>query len=118
MNKLQGIIRQAEQECDQDAAETAAAVRAVLTRLDYVGKRGLTRKAAGLREIVAASGIVLTELYERGEFHRLDPAELAEAISWFACDAKRRGDNTYRLPRDLNQLRRKAVDMYRKIATL
>jgi len=118
MNKLQSIIRQAEQECDQDAAETAAAVRSVLTRLDYLGKRGLTRKAGGLREIVAASGIVLTELYERGEFDRLDSAELAEAISWFACDAKRRGDNTYRLPRDLNQLRRRAVDGYWKIATI
>ena len=118
MNKLQGIIDHAHRESDEDAAETAATVRAVLTQLGYVGKQGLTHKAHGLREIVASSGIVLTELYEYGAFDRLDPAELAEAISWFACDANRRRENTYRLPHRLFKLHRQALRTFDHMAEL
>jgi superfamily II RNA helicase len=118
LNSLEGIIRQAERESDEEASETASAVRAVLSRLGYVGKKGLARKARGLREVVAPSGIVLSELYESGAFDRLGPEELAEVISWFASDARRRRDNTYRLPKDLARLRRQAVDTYNKIAAM
>ena len=122
MNKLQGIVEQAYRECDEDAAETAAAVRAVLTRLGYLdqrkGKGELTRKARGLREIVAPSGIVLSELYEQSAFDDLDAAELADVLSWFACDADRRRDNTYRLPRRLARARRQSLEMFQKIAAL
>ncbi|HLJ68532.1 MAG TPA: DEAD/DEAH box helicase [Chloroflexota bacterium] len=117
INKLKARVQNAEAECDQDAAETAEAVRSVLTALGYIAKRGMTRKAWGLREIVAPSGIVLSELYERGAFDNLDAAELAEVVSWFACDARRR-DNSYRLPRRLNQLRRRAIETFRSIAAL
>ena len=118
LNTLEGIIRQAERESDQEALQTAAAVRAVLSRLGYVTKKGLARKARGLREVVAPSGIVLSELYESGAFDRLGPAELAEAVSWFASDARRRRDNTYRLPKNLARLRRQAGDTYTKIAAM
>jgi superfamily II RNA helicase len=118
LNTLEGIIRQAERESDREASETAAAVRAVLSRLGYVSKKGLARKARGLREVVAPSGIVLSELYESGAFDRLGPEDLAEVISWFASDARRRRDNTYRLPKDLARLRRQAVDTYNKIAAM
>ncbi len=118
LHSLQGIIRQAERESDQEASETAAAVRAVLSRLGYVGTKGLARKARGLREVVAPSGIVLSELYESGAFDRLGPEELAEAVSWFASDARRRRDNGYRLSRNLARLRRQAVDTYTKIAAM
>jgi ATP-dependent RNA helicase HelY len=60
----------------------------------------------------------LSELYESGAFDRLGPEELAEVISWFASDARRRRDNTYRLPKDLARLRRQAVDTYNKIAAM
>jgi len=118
INKLEGIISQAQQECDQDAAETAAAVRTVLSRLGYVGKHGLSRKARGLREIVAPSGIVLSELYERGAFDNLDAGELAEAISWFASDANRRRENTYRLSRSPSRARHLSFEVFKKIAAL
>ncbi len=118
LNTLEGIIRQAESESDREALETAAAVRAVLLRLGYIGKRGLARKARGLREIVAPSGIVLSELYETGAMGRLTPEELAEAVSWFASDTRRRRDNYYRLPRNLAQLRRQSMDIYNKIAAM
>jgi ATP-dependent RNA helicase HelY len=118
VNKLESTIDQAQQECDQDAVETAEAVRSVLTRLGYVTKRGLAPKAAGLRELVAPSGIVLSELYVRGAFDGIDPAELAELISWFACDADRRRHNTFRLPARLARLRQEATVMFHKIAAL
>ena len=117
LNKLEARVRDAEVECDQQAVETAQAVRTVLTRLGYLSKRGLTRKARGLREIVAAPGIVLSELYGMGVFDDLEPAELAEVISWFASDSRRR-DNSYRLPRHLNDLRHLAIGTFRRIAAL
>jgi superfamily II RNA helicase len=118
VNKLRSIVRQAELECAQDAAQTAQAVRSVLARLGYMDKRGLTRKARGLREIVAPSGIVLSELYERGVFGDLDAAELAEVVSWFASDVKRRRENTYRQSRHLATLRHRARDVFVRIAAL
>jgi superfamily II RNA helicase len=78
----------------------------------------LTRKARGLREIVAAPGIVLSEMYEQGLFDRLDAAELAEAVSWFASDATRKRQNDYWLPRGLNRLRREAAGIFARIANI
>jgi superfamily II RNA helicase len=117
-NKLEATVQQGQQECDRDAAETAEAVRAVLRRLGYVNRRGLTRKARGLREIVAAPGIVLSEMYEQGLFDRLDAAELAEAVSWFASDTTRKRQNDYWLPRGLNRLRREASGIFARIANI
>jgi superfamily II RNA helicase len=118
MTKLDSIIAQAQQECDQEATDTAAAVRTVLSQLGYVTKQGLTRKARGLREIVAPSGIVVSELYERRAFESLDAPSLAEAVSWFACDQDRRRDNRYQLPRHLTQLRRQAQETFWKIEAM
>lgn len=118
VNQLKGIIRQATAECEKDASQTAGAVRTVLSRFGYMNKRGLTPKARGLREIVSGSGIVLSELYHRRAFAGLDAAELAEAMSWFASDAKRRRENTYRLPRRLQQLRHQAGETYERIAAM
>lgn len=118
INKLESVVRQAQQECEQEASETADAVRAVLWELGYVRADGLTAKARGLREIVAASGIVLCELYERGAFDRLAPAELAEVVSWFASDQDRRRQNRFWLPRDLTRLRRRANAEYMTVAQL
>ncbi|GAC1467286.1 MAG: hypothetical protein PVSMB7_13710 [Chloroflexota bacterium] len=118
VNKLESVVRQAQQECDQEASETADAVRAVLWTLGYVRKDGLTPKARGLREIVAASGIVISELYEQRAFDGLDSAELAEVISWFASDQDRRRQNHFVLPRGLARLRRRANAEYIKVAQM
>jgi ATP-dependent RNA helicase HelY len=61
---------------------------------------------------------VLSELYERRAFDDLDPAELAEVISWFASDTRRRPDNGYTLSRRLFTLRRQARTTYERIAAL
>jgi len=118
LNRLEGIVRQAQQECDREAIETAEAVGSVLEALGYVGKRGPTDKARGLREVVSPAGIVLSELYWDGALTNLPPADIAEVVSWFACDVNRRRDNAYRLPSPLFRLRHRAVDTYRRIAAL
>jgi superfamily II RNA helicase len=116
LQRLRQTIERAQTECDEAAEETARAVRSVLTRFGYVTKQGLSKKALGLQEIVAPSGIVLTELYADGAFDRLNAAELAEAISWFASDSHRRRDNFFRLPRQLQTLRRNALATFAQIA--
>lgn len=118
INKLKAVVRNAQRECDQEASETAEAVRAVLLSLGYIGKRGPTTKARGLKEIVAASGIVLSELYHQGALDRLDSAELAEVVSWFASDSNRRRENSYRVPRRLNLVRQSAIGTFQRIAAI
>jgi superfamily II RNA helicase len=118
LHRLRSTIEAAQAECDQAAEDTAHAVRWVLTKLGYITKRGRSRKARGLQEIVAPSGIVLSELYEDGAFDGLEPAELAEVMSWFASDANRRRENFFRLPRDLQALRRRSTQAFMHIAAL
>lgn len=118
VNKLQATIEQAQQECEQEASETADAVRAVLWTLRYVDEKGLTERARGLREIVAASGIVLSEIYHQGTFDRLAPAELAEVMSWFACDVERRKENKFWLPKHLQRIRRQAASTFGAVSEL
>jgi ATP-dependent RNA helicase HelY len=118
LHKLRVTIKQAQAECDQAAEDTAHAVRSVLNRLGYISKRGLARKAHGLQEIVAPSGIVLSEMYESRAFDGLDPSELAEVMSWFASDANRRRENFFRLPRHLQRIRRDAAETFRRIERL
>jgi superfamily II RNA helicase len=117
-NRVLRTIEEARLEGERDATETARAVRAVLTCLGYIDRHGLRPKAHGLRELVAPSGIVISELYHRGELEDLEPAELAEVLSWFACDVDRRRYNTYRLPEKLQRLQHVAQRCARHIRDL
>ncbi|MGH2441600.1 MAG: DEAD/DEAH box helicase [Chloroflexota bacterium] len=103
---------------DLEAHRTAEAVRNVLQLLGYIGKRGQNRKARGLREMVAAPGIVLSEIYLAGAFNGLAAPELAEVVSWFASDAKRRRYNSYQLPKKLTRIQREAIRTFRKIKNI
>jgi superfamily II RNA helicase len=118
INRLRAQIEQAERESDEIALETAESVRKVLMRLGYLDNHELAPKAYGMREIVAASGIVISEMYEHGAFRGVSSSELAEIISWFASDSARRRENTHQLPRKLSRMRREAMDMFRRIAAL
>ncbi|SRR5579884_68384 len=117
-SRLLRIIDSARRERDQDAERTARAVTAVLRRLGYVQPRGLGHKAAGLREMVAPSGIVISELYHEGVLMGLGAAELAEFLSWFACDVDRRRYNSFRLPLELWDLRGIADLAFRRVSGL
>lgn len=118
MNKLENVIRHAQMESDADAQEMAAAVQAVLAQLGYIRDGQLTRKAFGLKEIVAPCGIVVAELYEQGVFDHLDPSQLAEVLSWFASDSRKRRRNSYRLPEQLFRLRKEALNTFDQILEL
>ena len=117
-NRLQRAAEVVRLEREREAKQTARAVSAVLRTLDYVDRYGPRPKASGLREIVAPSGIVLSEMYHEGFFSTISPAELAEVLSWFASDVDRRRYNTYRLPHQLTDLRTKAEMVYRRISLL
>jgi superfamily II RNA helicase len=118
MQRLRAELAEADAESTEEALRTAEAVRAVLTRLRYIDQGELTRKARGMREIVSASGIVISELYEDGAFAGVSAPELAEVISWFAADSPRRRYNHYRLPKKLQNLRKRAQEVYRFIDSI
>ena len=71
-NRLLRTIEDSKRERDRDARRTAHAVSTVLRRLGYVDERGLRPKARGLRAMQAAGGIVLSELYHRGDLSDSD----------------------------------------------
>jgi superfamily II RNA helicase len=117
-NRLLRTIEGSRRERDRDAKRTAHAVSTVLRRLGYVDDRGLRPKARGLREMQAAGGIVLSEMYHRGDLSDLTPAELAEVLSWFASDADRRRYNSFSLPPDLEFVRASAQVTHRRVSGL
>jgi superfamily II RNA helicase len=108
-NRLLRVVEGARRERERDGEQTARAVTAVLTRLDYIRNGSLQPWAAGLREMVAPSGIVISEMYRDRMFDDLAPAELAEVLSWFACDVDRRRYNSLGLPANLRTLRAMAI---------
>jgi ATP-dependent RNA helicase HelY len=115
-NRLNRILESSRRERDRSADDIARAVISVLTRFGYVSGSGLTEKAAGLREIVAPSGIVISELYHDGAFQGLAPAELAEFLSWFASDTDRRRYNSFRLPHHLQAIRTMAEAAFQRVS--
>lgn len=117
-NRLVRAIEEARRERDRDAERTARAVSSVLHQLGYVDRRGVTRKAAGLREMVAPGGIVLSEMYHEGLLDELAPAGLAEVLSWFACDVDRRRWNRFQLPGHLRHVRSAADSLFGHISAL
>ena len=115
-NRLTRTIEDSKRERDRDAKRTAHAVNTVLKRLGYVDDHGLLPKARGLREMVAAGGIVLSEMYHRGDLSHLNAAELAEVLSWFASDVDRRRYNSFSLPTDLEFVRAQAQTTHRRVS--
>lgn len=111
-------LAEARRERDRDAQQTARAVGGVLRRLEYVTPEGLGRKAAGLKEIVAASGIVISEMYHQDMFDGMGAAELAEVMSWFASDVDRRRYNSFRLSPDLLAARADAEQVFQRVSGL
>ncbi len=80
------------------AARTIRAIETVLSRLGYVHAGTLTRKAAALREVFDANGIILVEAIVEGAFVEAAPADVMEALSWFCYDRERAFYNRFRMP--------------------
>jgi superfamily II RNA helicase len=115
-NRLRRAIETSRRERDRSADLIARGVTAVLKRLGYVRDERLTAKAAGLKEIVAPCGIVLSEMYHDGMLQGLAPGDLAEVVSWFANDADRRRYNSFRLPHHLRSVRSMSESMFLRIS--
>ncbi|MBM4416695.1 MAG: DEAD/DEAH box helicase [Chloroflexi bacterium] len=79
-------------------ARTIRAIEAVLARLGYIHQGALTGKAAALREIFDANGIILVEAIVGGTFDEASPADVLEALSWFCYDRDRAFFNRFRMP--------------------
>jgi len=110
------IVEAARGERERHGEKTAHAVGAVLERLGYIRDGAPQHKAAGLREMMAPSGIVISEMYHEGLLDDLAPAQLAEMLSWFACDIDRRRYNRLQLPVELQTLRSMAMLAFAEVS--
>ena len=117
-SRMVSVIEQANTERDYDADRTARGVSSVLRRLGYIERDALLPKSAGLREMVAPGGIVLSEMYWMGAFDHVAAGQLAEILSWFAHDQDRSRYNSFRLPPELQSIYSMAVMTFRRVSGL
>src|SRR5262249_33527396 len=80
------------------AGRTLRALERVLEGLGYLDYGRPTEKAAALRELFDANGLILSEALARGVFRDADAAEVIEALSWFCYDRDKAFYNRFRLP--------------------
>jgi ATP-dependent RNA helicase HelY len=94
---------------------TIAVLRAIgyIERDDDLGVKGRL-----LRAIFHPAGMVLTELIVNGGLDELNPAELAEVVSWFTFDDDRPLRNFNQLSQRLLQVRRDLFDARRSVVDL
>lgn len=79
-------LRQAHRHASLEAARTVHGLAEVLARFDYLHEGRPTPKAPYLRALFDTNALTLSELLLNGQLEALDPAELAEALSWFSTD--------------------------------
>lgn len=80
------------------ARRTLRSLERVLERFSYLRDGQPTRKAAALRELFDANGLILSEAVARGVFHGADAAEAIEVLSWFCYDRDKAFYNRFRIP--------------------
>jgi ATP-dependent RNA helicase HelY len=92
---------------------------AVLRALGYIERDDdLGVKGRLLRAIFHPAGMVLTELIINGGLDELNPAELAEVVSWFTFDDDRPLRNFNQLSQRLLQVRRDLFDARRSVVEI
>jgi superfamily II RNA helicase len=79
-------LRQARRQATVEARRTVQGLASVLERYDYLRQGRPTYKASYLRRLFDTNALTLSELLTNRQLEGLTPAELAEAISWFATD--------------------------------
>jgi superfamily II RNA helicase len=87
------------------ARRTLRSLERVLEQLRFVEDGRPTRKAAALRELFDANGLILVEALARGVFRNADAADLVEVFSWFCYDRDKAFYNHFRLPPELWDVR-------------
>ncbi|HEY3079408.1 MAG TPA: DEAD/DEAH box helicase [Chloroflexota bacterium] len=87
------------------ARQTLRSLERILEGLRFIEDGRPTRKAAALRELFDANGLILVEALTRGVFRDADAADLVEVFSWFCYDRDKAFYNHFRLAPELWDIR-------------
>ncbi|GAC1314583.1 MAG: hypothetical protein NVSMB2_04250 [Chloroflexota bacterium] len=86
LSRVDYELRRARRTATVEARRTVEGLARVLERYDYLRDARPTPKAPYLRSLFDTNALTLSELLTNGQLEPLEPAELAEALSWFAMD--------------------------------
>jgi superfamily II RNA helicase len=86
LSRVDYELRRARRTATVEARRTVEGLARVLERYDYLRDGRPTHKAPYLRSLFDTNALTLSELLTNQQLEALDPAEIAEALSWFAMD--------------------------------
>ena len=86
LSRVDYELRTARRVATVEARRTVEGLARVLERYDYLRDARPTSKAPYLRSLFDTNALTLSELLTNQQLEGLEPAEIAEALSWFAMD--------------------------------
>jgi superfamily II RNA helicase len=86
LSRVDYELRRARRAATVEARRTVDGLARVLERYGYLRDGRPTDKAPYLRSLFDTNALTLGELLTNGQLEGLEPAELADALSWFAMD--------------------------------
>jgi superfamily II RNA helicase len=86
LSRIDYELRKARRTATVEARRTVEGLARVLERYDYLRDGHPTYKAPYLRSLFDTNALTLGELLTNQQLEGLEPAEVAEALSWFAMD--------------------------------
>ena len=86
LSRVDYELRRARRTATVEARRTVEGLARVLERYDYLRDARPTPKAPYLRSLFDTNALTLSELLTNQQLEGLEPAELAEALSWFSVD--------------------------------
>jgi len=86
LSRVDYELRKARRAATVEARRTVEGLARVLERYDYLRDARPTSKAPYLRSLFDTNALTLSELLTNQQLEGLEPAEIAEALSWFAMD--------------------------------
>jgi ATP-dependent RNA helicase HelY len=86
LSRVDYDLRRARRAATVEARRTVEGLAGVLERYDYLREARPTAKAPYLRSLFDTNALTLSELITNQQLEGLEPAEVAEALSWFAMD--------------------------------
>ncbi len=86
LSRAEYDLRRAKRTATVEARRTVEGLADILARYDYLRDGRPTYKAPYLRAVFDSNAVTLCELLTNRQVEGLDPAEIAEALSWFATD--------------------------------
>src|ERR1700694_1588056 len=105
LSRVDYDLRRARRTATVEARRTVEGLARVLERYDYLRDAHPTPKAPYLRSLFDTNALTLGELLTNQQLEGLEPAEIAEALSWFAMDRDSSSVRGWPLPRRLHRLR-------------